>query len=310
VLSLKEKILLIGLGLANLTLVANATSSDTANEICQFRHQEKIISVRERKYFELPLVSGTFSGRWVVETTRATLDTNWSLISNEIIATDNQYSKYRSSSRNNDYNGPECIRLAGLPHDYDPSINKSSSGQSESQVKEATVEPTTRADEPTTPSNPYAQFASSFGRSHGKPIYTSVTVDKQAKNPNGESLLFFFLKEERDANLALEWLNQNFSSDAISRDFEVTPLMLASGNSTPEVLRIILERNQNQIDFQTSQGATALMYAASAGRADNVRALLAAGANKNLRDRNGDDAEAMARQQSYFSIAQIISSAN
>jgi hypothetical protein len=308
VLSLKEKILLIGLGLANLTLVANATSSDTANEICQFRHQEKIISVRERKYFELPLVSGSFSGRWVVETTRATLDTNWSLIRNEIIATDNQYSKYRSSSRNNGYNGPECIRLAGLPHDYDPTINERSSGQS--QVKEAAVEPTTRADEPTTPSNPYAQFASSFGLSHGKPIYNSETVDKQAKNPNGESLLFFFLKEERDAHLALEWLNQNFSSDAISRDFEVTPLMLASGNSTPEVLRIILERNQNQIDFQTTQGASALMYAASAGRADNVRALLAAGANKNLRDSNGDNAEIMARQQSFFSIAQMILSAN
>lgn len=311
-LSKKEIALLAILGLANLGLITSATSSDVAMEICNFRYQNETISVREMKRFVLPFASGSLRGEWTTETTRTKYDANWALISNEIIGHDNQYRNQRNIRSYNEFNGTDCIRLAGLPQDYAPNESTDNTGtnnqanrgepQAQGQAEALAVDRVLLA-------KPSAKFAISLGASERDAVSDSIVIDRNTTNPNGENLLFFSLQEERDAKLALELLQEGLDSDGISNDYNVTPLMLAAGNSSIEVLRIILRRNQNHLNLQSTQGASALMYAASSGRAENVRAILNAGANKNLRDKSGATAEEMARQQNFLVIADLIAAA-
>jgi Ankyrin repeats (3 copies) len=312
VLSKKEIALIAVLGLANLGLMTSATSSDVAIEICNFKYQNETISVREMKRFVLPLASGSLRGEWTTETTRAKYDANWTLISNEIIGNDNQYRNHRSIRSYNEFNGADCIRLAGLPQDYVPNDSQENTAtnnqanrvdpRAQGQLEAPPVNPSLLA-------KPLAQFAISLGVSEKDAVSDSIVIDRNSTNLNGENLLFFSLQEERDAKLALELLAEGLDSNGVNNNYSVTPLMLAAGNSSIEVLRIILTRNQNHLNLQSTQGASALMYAASSGRAENVHALLNAGADKNLRDKSGTTAEEMARQQNFLRVADLIAAA-
>jgi uncharacterized protein len=312
VLSKKEKALLAVLGLANLGLMTSATSSDIATEICNFKYQNETISVREMKRFVFPLASGSLSGEWTTETTRTKYDANWALISNEIIGRDNQYRNRNGIRSYYEFNGAECIRLAGLPHDYEPNdreINTGTNDQATNSNPLAKGQIETPTVDRSLLENPNVQFAISLGYSESQAIKDYKEIDHYRINKNGENALFYSLQEERDATTAVQLLNEGVPSNGLSRDYSVTPLMLAAGNSTIEVLRIILTRNQNQLNLQSSQGASALMYAASSGRTENVRALLEAGANKSLRDKSGATAEEMARQQNFLPVADLIAAA-
>ncbi len=311
-LSKKEKALLALLGLANLGMMTSATSSDATMEICNFRYQNETISVREMRRFVLPLASGSLSGAWTTETTRTKYNANWALISNEIIGHNNPYRNHRNIRSYSEFNNADCIRLAGLPQDYVPNESQNNSGrnnqsnrgdpQAQGQLEAPPVDRSLLA-------KPLAQFAISLGVSEKDAVSDSIVIDRNSTNSNGENLLFFSLQEERDVKLALELLEGGLDSDGISNNYNVTPLMLAAGNSSIEVLRIILTRNQNHLNLQSTQGASALMYAASSGKAENVRALLNAGANKSLRDKSGATAEEMARQQNFLLVADLIAAA-
>jgi hypothetical protein len=301
VLSIKEKVFLGILGVANIGLMVSAATVNDSTEICNYRYQDETISVREAKRFEFPLMSGSLSGQWTIETTRTKYNLDGSQISNDIISSDKQ-SRYASRRQGySDFNGDQCLRLAGLPHDYVPA-NQRPNPEPNNLPQEPPVDRELLA-------SPLVQFALSLGLSEAKAMRNHRDVDKTATNKNGENLLFFALQEERDAELALQLLGEGIASNGVSKDFQVTPLMLAAGNSKPEVLQAVLAVNQNQIDFQSTQGASALMYAASAGREGNVRLLINAGANNSLRDKSGANAEEMARQQKFLPIAQLLEAA-
>jgi Ankyrin repeats (3 copies) len=314
VLSKKEKAFLAVLGLANLGLMTSATSSDVAIEKCNFKYQNETISVREVKRFVFPLASGSLSGQWVTETSRAKYNANWVLISNEIIGRDSKSQNYRSVGSYNNFNSADCIRLAGLPHDYVPNDNQHNANtNTNNQANNSYPRTTGQVETPTIDRSllekPYVQFALSLGYSDSKAVSDYKEIDLYRINKNGENVLFFSLQEERDAATAIELLKEGVPSNGMSRNYSVTPLMLAAGNSTIEVLQLILTANKNQLNLQSTQGASALMYAASSGRTENVKALLNAGANKNLRDKSGATAEDMARQQNFLLVADLIATA-
>lgn len=86
---------------------------------------------------------------------------------------------------------------------------------------------------------------------------------------------------------------------------KVTPLMLAAGNSNVIVVLKLLQCGA-EVNRTNGYGSTALMYAASAGRTENVKALLDKGADRNIIDAKGESALAMATQQLHIDIVEIL----
>jgi ankyrin repeat protein len=92
------------------------------------------------------------------------------------------------------------------------------------------------------------------------------------RNANGESVLFFALQEEKFASIALQIVNQGADVTTTNLKFLVTPMMLAAGNSTPDVVRAIIGKSK-EVNTQSADGSTALIYAVSADKIDNVQLL-------------------------------------
>lgn len=151
-------------------------------------------------------------------------------------------------------------------------------------------------------------FAASFGTQALREALRGVYVDPRRRNAQGETLLFFALQDEKFADLALQLIEQGADTKAANTSFRVTPLMLAAGNATPAVVQQLLQRgcNPNQ---RSSDDSTALMYAASAGRIDNVRLLLEAGADAGAKDAKGQTALQMAQWQRHDELAAVIAAA-
>ncbi len=327
-LKLKEKILIAGLGLTCLGLMTSATSAfnpstDRGRQVCFFRFGVKVIQIFESRTYEPPLVSGSLSGIWRTEISRLTSYEDNSQESRfDLVVNDNNYRQGRHFSAYGGYyrSDDECKNLAGLPHDYQRTESDVAIEAAKNTAREAArtseTEPqresngAPQTDSPNPRLNdPHIQFALSFGLTEQAAIRDHLSIDPSRTNVNDENLLFFALQEEKDAAKALELLRAGISSNGISNKYLVTPLMLAAGNSSAAVLQQILTRNKDQIDFQTSKGATALMYAASAGRRENVDLLLRAGADKRLVDQAGENASQMARIQKFNQIADLIDAA-
>ena len=68
-----------------------------------------------------------------------------------------------------------------------------------------------------------------------------------------------------------------------------TALILASGGVSTEVLRALIDAGAD-INLANKEGKTALMRAAEGGHLENVRLLLESGANVNARDKEGENA--------------------
>ena len=75
----------------------------------------------------------------------------------------------------------------------------------------------------------------------------------------------------------------------------LTPLMLAAGNSQPEVVRDLLTQKPN-INVQDKAGQSALAYAIQNCDYDTVKLLLEVGADTSLRNREGKPAQDLAKE--------------
>ncbi len=90
-------------------------------------------------------------------------------------------------------------------------------------------------------------------------------------------------------------------------------LSCAAANNHTEILQALLDAKANVdglfYDVQTAlfnDGQTALMYAAKYGRTEAVKALLKAGANVNIVDKNGNTAIISAHREGHTEIVQAI----
>lgn len=127
------------------------------------------------------------------------------------------------------------------------------------------------------------------------------------RNRNGETLLFFALRDAKQCALVPEFLRSTLDVHQ-ANDFGVTPLMLAAGNCENDVVDILLKR---QVDVQAASrdGSTALMYASVAGQSENVRRILSAGGKVNRRTKDGETALSMARQQRFEEVVKLLEQA-
>ena len=103
----------------------------------------------------------------------------------------------------------------------------------------------------------------------------------------------------------LDLLENRVQCKTIYGEQNVTPLMLAAGNSSLIVLLKLMHCGA-EINRANTFGSTALMYAASAGRTENVKALLGKGADRAVIDSSGDTALTMATQQLHTDIVELL----
>lgn len=85
----------------------------------------------------------------------------------------------------------------------------------------------------------------------------------------------------------------------------VTPLMLAAGDDTAEVVKSQLAKGVD-INAKNIYGTNALMYAALAGKSENIKLLLAAGARVDDQDDEGNTALSLARQQGHHEVVGLL----
>jgi ankyrin repeat protein len=65
--------------------------------------------------------------------------------------------------------------------------------------------------------------------------------------------------------------------------------MRAARNAEPEVVKSLVDAGAD-LDVQNEEGMTALMFAADEDNVENARVLVLAGANVNLKDKDGESA--------------------
>jgi ankyrin repeat protein len=83
-------------------------------------------------------------------------------------------------------------------------------------------------------------------------------------------------------------------------------LMYAASGPFPEAVGLLLERGAEVNVQGTLEGFTPLMTAAAEGLADVVRILLAAGANPDIKDEDGDTALTFAKQNGHTEVVALL----
>jgi ankyrin repeat protein len=87
-----------------------------------------------------------------------------------------------------------------------------------------------------------------------------------------------------------------------------TGLMYASSGSYGDTVMLLLSRGA-EVDVQgTLEGFTALMTAAAEGQVEIVRHLLDHGADRSLKDKDGDTALTFARQKGHAEVVELLES--
>ena len=127
---------------------------------------------------------------------------------------------------------------------------------------------------------------------------------------NGETLLnnsAAVLEVVKTNNLeSLEFLlNKCLNPNSIDSATNTSALMFAASGGNLEIVRALL-RCQALVDLQSSNGSTALMFAAKTGNLTIVDELLNAGANAMIRDDAGKMARFYAVQRRYTSVAALL----
>jgi hypothetical protein len=181
-------------------------------------------------------------------------------------------------------------------------------------------------------SDPRMRFAQSFGPEVLHAALAGQPPSPQRLNLRGENLLYYALLDAKDATLAKQLIDDGVDTRWVSAYGERSALMLAAGNSAPDVVQAIVNKGINLnaqsanshvnaqsgavvnaqsgavVNAQSAFGLTALMYAAGAGRIGNARVLLTAGAKRDLKDSKGRRALDIAREAKQDLMVEVLSS--
>lgn len=87
-----------------------------------------------------------------------------------------------------------------------------------------------------------------------------------------------------------------------------TALLYSSTGPFPETVKILLDRGANPNMVDTDEHFSPLMHAAAEGHLEVVKVLTAHGADRSLRDIDGDDAASFATQQGHMQVVEYLNS--
>jgi len=130
------------------------------------------------------------------------------------------------------------------------------------------------------------------------------------RSNTGAELNSLFMKALADEDLVdlADAVLKKGADPHIADGVGVTPLMLASGNASPMLVSKLLDRGTDTL-ARNVNGSTALHYAASAGRVENIKLLLAHGADPKVADKKGETPRRQAKLQGYADIEELLKTA-
>lgn len=133
-------------------------------------------------------------------------------------------------------------------------------------------------------------------------VEQGIAVD--AREDNGNTALMLAAFEGREA-VVQYLLEQGADVNAANRGGQ-TALMAAASGPSPGTVKLLLEKGANVNARENTELFTALMFAAAEGQLDNVRVLLRFGADKTLKDVDGETATDFARQNEHAEVVQLL----
>jgi len=133
-------------------------------------------------------------------------------------------------------------------------------------------------------------------------------ADTAVTDKDGNNILHRSLSAEPPNVPLAQYLLANFTKLQRPTQYGVTPIMLAAGNADAAVLKAVLDRGTANINARNTSGSTALHYAVSAGRLDNVILLLARGSDPAIANKDGDTPLRQAQAQRFEEIVMLLQS--
>jgi ankyrin repeat protein len=133
-------------------------------------------------------------------------------------------------------------------------------------------------------------------------VEKGIAVD--AREDNGNTALMLAAFEGREA-VVQYLLEQGADVNAANRGGQ-TALMAAASGPSPGTVKLLLEKGADVNARENTEMFTALMFAAAEGQLDNVRVLLRFGADKTLKDVDGETAADFARQNEHAEVVQLL----
>jgi len=122
---------------------------------------------------------------------------------------------------------------------------------------------------------------------------------------DGRLPLLVALDKPESAPFALALINRGANLTPVGLYEGVNVLMLAAGNSTPEVMKALLAKQKFDVNQHNPNGATALSYAVAGGRIENVRLLLELGADTQIKTSEGSLID-IAHLQGHTEIVKLL----
>jgi len=154
---------------------------------------------------------------------------------------------------------------------------------------------------------PLVAYALSSGDVQRAETLINSGADVNAVWHGGTPVLLLALENENTARLGTLLIEKGTRYD-VETEHGVTPLMLAAGNGSPELVKMLLKRGVD-VHARNVNSSTALHYAAVAGRLDNVKILLAARTDPNVTNRNGETPLRQAQAQRFEEIVTVLKAA-
>lgn len=140
-------------------------------------------------------------------------------------------------------------------------------------------------------------------------IKTSITEELNIinkHNAEGQSLLM--LASFNGHTQLCEYLIKNGAHIEGRDNSGRTPLMYASTGPFSSTVELLLKSGANSNSVDHVEKWTALMNAAAEGQLEVVKILMQYGANKSLKDIDGDTAESFALQKKHFKVLSFLKS--